>query len=296
MHDVFYFTDIHGDYFLYSAIIDWCLEQDNECHIIFGGDGCDRGPSGYRIMRELLDNPRVGYLKGNHEELFVNAAHEIIGFCAQSDELYNKLKSKDREFARKFCIDATPLKMPTLSLCLCNDGARTIQDWIANGADEDFVDDIESLPLTFSFGDLDFCHAGSTYEYFSKVAEAEYYGAVPNPKDVECLLWDRKLLPLGWETGRICIFGHTPTVLLPQGIYGRDASLKNVHPCVWHDKLGLWGKSDKRQGLKVDMDTGAVWSHRAYVLNCLTGVAYCFFDEESNGDHIIKIVDECKII
>jgi len=296
MHDVFYFTDIHGDYFLYDAIINWCFEKDSEAHVIFGGDACDRGDYGYRIMRELLDNPQVGYLKGNHEELFVNAAHEIIGFCAQSDEIYNKLKSKDREFARKFCIDATPLKMPALSLCLYNGGARTIQDWIVDGADEDFVDTIENLPLTFSFGNLDFCHAGSTYEHFSKVAEAEYNGAMPDSESTNRLLWDRNLLALGWETGRIGIFGHTPTVSLPKGIYGNDQSLKNAHPCVWHDKMGEWSKSDKRQGLKVDMDTGAVWSHRAYVLNCLTGVAYCFFDEEHKDGNIIKIVDECKII
>ena len=295
MHDIFYFTDIHGDYFLYDAIINWCLENDSEAHVIFGGDACDRGDYGYRIMRELLDNPQVGYLKGNHEDLFVKAAHEIIGFCAADDEIYNKLKSKDREFAKKLCITCDRNIMPALSLCLYNGGAHTIQDWIADGADEDFVDTIENLPLTFSFGNLDFCHAGSTYKYFSKVAEAEYNGAVPDPESVKRLLWDRDLLALGWATDRIGIFGHTPTVSLPKRIYGNDQSLKNARPCIWHE-MGKWSKSDKRQGLKVDMDTGAIWSHRAYVLNCLTGVAYCFFNEEHKDGNIIKIVDECKII
>ena len=77
MHDIFFFTDIHGMYDLYRAIMDFCNEQDSEATIIFGGDACDRGRDGYKIMKELLANPRVVYLKGNHEDLFVKAAYEI---------------------------------------------------------------------------------------------------------------------------------------------------------------------------------------------------------------------------
>ena len=42
MHDVFYFTDIHGQLDLFQTMRDWCLKQDPECMIIFGGDACDR--------------------------------------------------------------------------------------------------------------------------------------------------------------------------------------------------------------------------------------------------------------
>ena len=38
MHDVFYFTDVHGCYDLYRAAMNYCLEQDPECTIIYGGD------------------------------------------------------------------------------------------------------------------------------------------------------------------------------------------------------------------------------------------------------------------
>lgn len=78
MHDIFYFTDIHGMYDLYRAIMDYCNEQDPEAMIIFGGDACDRGKDGYKIMKELLDNPQVLYLKGNHEDLFVHAAWYLM--------------------------------------------------------------------------------------------------------------------------------------------------------------------------------------------------------------------------
>ena len=50
MHDIFFFTDIHGMYDLYRAIMDFCNEQDPEAMIIFGGDACDRGKDGYKIM------------------------------------------------------------------------------------------------------------------------------------------------------------------------------------------------------------------------------------------------------
>lgn len=290
MNSIFVFGDIHGQYNLYNAITTDCFEMDPKCTIIFLGDACDRGDYGYRIMRELLDSSQVRYLKGNHEELFVNAAHEIIGFCAQSDEMYNKLKSRDREFAQKFCIDITPFKMPALSLCLYNGGASTIQDWIADGADEDFVDAIENLPLTFSYENIDFCHAGSIYKYFKNAADAE---KLVDAESEKRLLWDRNLIPLGWETNRIAVFGHTPSFTLPHGIYGHDNQISHAHPCAWQDHMG--GKN-KRGGWKIDMDTGAAWSHRAFVLNCLTMKVYGFEEEISKDGSIIKIIDEYKII
>ena len=91
MHDVFYFTDVHGQYELYKAAMDYCLIRDPEATIIFGGDAADRGKNGYQIIKELINNPYVIYLKGNHEEIFTNSAREIIGHCAQNDELYNLL-------------------------------------------------------------------------------------------------------------------------------------------------------------------------------------------------------------
>ena len=94
MHDIFYFTDVHGCYDLYRAAIDYCFKQDPECMIVYGGDACDRGTSGYQIMKELLDNPRVVYLKGNHEDLFVRAAQFIArdyDGAINSDEIWNYL-------------------------------------------------------------------------------------------------------------------------------------------------------------------------------------------------------------
>lgn len=290
MHDIFYFTDIHGHYDLYSAIINWCRAKDPECTIIYGGDGCDRGPYGYRIMRELLDNPQVIYLKGNHEDMFVKAAREIIGFHAGSDETYTKLKSKNSIYAKQVLTMCDRYTMPNLYLHLYNDGERTIIDWIVDGANEDFIDKIEHLPLTFSYENTDFCHAGTTYKIFSDVADKEYHKEPIPEQDIQNILWNRTMLPLGWKTGRVCLFGHTPTITLPKGIYGRDQSLKHVHPCAWQDKMG---GMNKRGGWKIDMDTCAWWSDQAFVLDCLAMKVYGF-KMETNG--LIKNLNSYKII
>ena len=286
MHDVFFFTDIHGQYHLYDAIINDCFALDPECTVVFGGDACDRGPDGYKIMRELLDNPRVVYLKGNHEAMFVLAARELL---KNKDQF-----TTDEASMQAFLLQTLDKYFPAIHLHILNDGARTLIDWVMHGMDEEFVNTIDNLPLTFSYENIDFCHAGSTYNDFKVVADAEYEHRFIWQKDKDAMLWDRKNLALGWATGRICVFGHTPATLLPTGIYGRDQSMLHVHPCAWQDKMHA---IDKRGGWKIDMDTGAVWSNRAYVLNCLTMKVVGYEDcRDTEGNSVIKIIDRYKII
>lgn len=293
MKSVFYFTDIHGMYHLYDAIINDCLEKDNESMIIMGGDACDRGPHGYRIMRELLDNPQVVYLKGNHEDMFVQAALFLCGYYADTDEHYNFLHSKKTKEQALDLLTPVPVAFAT-NLYFANSGLDTMVDWLIDGADEDFVDAIENLPLTFSYENIDFCHAGAKYSDFKAVADAEYERKVLPKDSASALLWDRRNLALGWESDRICVFGHTPTISLPNGIYGHDKSVKHARPCAWQDKMGA---KDKRDGWKIDMDTATPWSNRAYVLNCLTIQVFGYeeiFDKEGNS--IIKYFESYKII
>ena len=240
---LFSFTDIHGMYELYKAIIDYCQEQDPEYSLIFLGDACDRGPDGYKIMKELLQNSHVVYLKGNHEDLFVNAARELI----------NKNKftlNKDNTAA--------------IQLALDNGGYDTLHNWILDGANIDFVNRIAALPLTATYKNIDFCHAGGLWKIFKEVNDAECAGIMPSTYAAEKCIWDRDWIALGWGTGRICIHGHTPTTYLPNGIYWRDKSSSRAHPCAWQDKMG--GKQ-KRGGWKIDMDTGAAFTKIAYVLD-----------------------------
>ena len=268
MHDVFYFTDIHGCYPLFKAAMDFCMKQDPECGIIFGGDACDRGRDGYRIMKELLDNPQVVYLKGNHEDMFVRAAWEI------KQNYKDKLTADN---AWKFLYDVIYDYRPLTSIhhSLINGGLDTLFDWMMDGMPMYFVDKIQNLPMTFELGHLDFCHAGGDYRVFKRVADAEYNVKDVNKDDATHVLWDRAYLGMGWVPNRTCIFGHTPTPHLAAKYYGRDKSTSRVHPCAYNATL-----DDKRTGRKIDMDTGAFASGRIYILNCVTMQAYGFKDND----------------
>lgn len=274
MHNVYFFTDIHGNWDLYNGIKLFCLDQDPECTIIFGGDACDRGPYGYDIMKDMLKTPQIVYLKGNHEDLFVGAALEIIGHCAQSDELYNKLHNINLVEAQNL-IKEVMNKQGLVNLHIYNGGAPTLLKWMLDGANEDFLDQINSLKYTFSYENLDFCHAGGSYETFCEVAQAEYENKPVSKLNKNELLWDRDLLDIGWNTNRICVHGHTPTSELAN-ICSCCKPMSTIAPYVW---IG-YRDFEEHGGYRIDMDTGAIWTGVAFLLDCLTMKTLGFRDED----------------
>ena len=80
------FTDLHGQYELWKQIKEFCQPDDK---LYFLGDAADRGIDGVRIMVELLADPRVIYLKGNHEYFienffFNNSTQEALEIWAKN--------------------------------------------------------------------------------------------------------------------------------------------------------------------------------------------------------------------
>ena len=67
-------TDLHGNYNLWEQIKAFLQEDDT---LIFLGDAIDRGSRGFEIFMEMLEDPRVVYLKGNHEDMMYESFHEI---------------------------------------------------------------------------------------------------------------------------------------------------------------------------------------------------------------------------
>ena len=201
MHDVFFFTDIHGMGCLYNKIMDYCLKEDPECTIIFGGDACDRGPDGYRIMQELLNNPRVVYLKGNHEDMFIHAAIAI-----KKDYKEQLDKEHIENYIKYQCYRDYGLM--ELQLCVSNGGFDTIRDWMLDGMPEDIIERLVHLPVTFNYNNIDFCHAGGQYKVFKRIEDAYYYDQPLDEEDVAHVLWDRNCFCFGWAPGKICVHGH----------------------------------------------------------------------------------------
>ena len=75
MNKTYAFSDVHGMYNLWNKIKNFCDETDI---IYFLGDACDRGKDGVSIIAELLQDKRIKYLKGNHEDMLTICLPEMI--------------------------------------------------------------------------------------------------------------------------------------------------------------------------------------------------------------------------
>ena len=275
MHDVFFFTDIHGMYIMYKTIMDYCSKQDPEATIIFGGDACDRGLDGYRIMKELLANPKVVYLKGNHEDMFYKAAREIKEKLKFNESLIRKEVRETIYWSSRY-----DYKYSYIKDSLYNGGIETLTDWVMDGMPMGIIEALEHLPLTFSTETLDFCHSGTLYKTFKSVADAEYKGEIPDAYDADALIWGRTGLHWGWAPNRTVVFGHTPTPYLKDYIHIK-LDKEKIYPVKYLGDENTTIADGEMTGTKIDMDTGACATGRFFVLNCLTMKAQGFeFDEK----------------
>ena len=68
-------TDWHGMADVADKILEY-LKPDDELYFL--GDAIDRGPNGLYIMYTLLTDPRVTYLKGNHEDIMLDCVPDFI--------------------------------------------------------------------------------------------------------------------------------------------------------------------------------------------------------------------------
>lgn len=239
--------------------MDYCREQDSEATIVYCGDACDRGVDGYRIMKDLLENPYVVYLKGNHEDLFVQAAREI-------KQMFN-FENADRDKVKTILSACKNFdyKYAAIQNSLYNGGMPTLLDWIIDGMPMNFVERIERLPLTFNTDTCDFCHAAGIYKIFKQAADAEY-----DEKEVEeytsnSLLWSRTAFEYGWAPNRTVIFGHTPVPYLLD-----DLRVKRDKDNILRPYKYIGTANPVMTGAKIDIDTGAAFTGVAYVLNVLT--------------------------
>lgn len=186
------FTDVHGQYNLWEMIKNYCQEDDT---IYFLGDACDRGPDGVKIIRELLEDPRVIYLKGNHEELL-----EIIVPKLLEGEFNNIL------------------------YWASNGGGET---WSALSKEKDstineIIHKIKNLPLTATYTnekgqDIFLSHSGA-YRPFP----LEKYSKWNITPEEDLYLWDRKHMEeKNWDINypeAYVVHGHTPVQLCSKSI------------------------------------------------------------------------------
>ena len=62
-------ADLHGNYPLWKKIKEYLNDTDT---LYMLGDAADRGPDGWKIIKEALADPRVVYIRGNHDQMLLN--------------------------------------------------------------------------------------------------------------------------------------------------------------------------------------------------------------------------------
>ena len=182
MYKTYACTDLHGMYNLWQQIKEYLHETDT---LYFLGDACDRGEDGLKIIYELLKDPRVIYLKGNHEDIFTIVAPELMEGHYENHSWW-----------------------------VMNGGSQTIKDFLklSEPSQNWFIKKLENLPKTTTYinkngQEIFLCHAGTRPDRTER--ELELMG-IKDP-----YIWDRKHLHVPWPQdakydNKYIVHGHSP--------------------------------------------------------------------------------------
>lgn len=231
MSKIFCITDIHGNMTIFEHMRRFMMTKDPDfkCYVL--GDMIDRGPYGYQIMKILLGDPEhFIYLKGDHEELFVNAARAVQQIMQEEMWSYKDAK-------RNFNYIASD---PDVFLWCQNGGKPTLKDWVEDGCRASIVNLIDKLPTSASYYCVDFCHAGCSKKGWSLSDESE-------------MRWARDHFDEEWYENRILIHGHTPVKYMNEYV-------ENVN------KVYSWQPMSYANYSKICFDTAVFASNIAYVM------------------------------
>lgn len=220
-------ADLHGRYDLYQKIKAFVQPEDI---IYFLGDANDRGPDGWKLVKAIYEDPQFIYLKGNHEDMLIQAMLEYIK---------NNYEFTGENFA-------------TL---MRNGGSNTFYEWAAESTKSrtDWMVKLRGLNESQKYHSKELgvsfilTHAGCTPWHGQIVAEDD-------------LLWDRShfldLWPPHDENDNIIVVhGHTPILLMPNFCFIKKEEI--LEPGA------LWYCNNH----KVNLDVGSVWNDFTLLLN-----------------------------
>lgn len=184
-------SDIHGMYDIYEKV-NTMLNPDDI--VYFLGDAGDRGYDCFHCIKAIYENPQWIYLKGNHEDLMVNALKE---------QMYHGLKGSD-----------------DFDLWHWNGGGATYYDWEEDGADWTWIEKLENLPLITDYTNS----KGITFH----MTHAGYTCGHKDEMWADQLVWSRKHFYDSWDEENypteICLHGHTPIEYLVKKLKWFDRS------------------------------------------------------------------------
>jgi calcineurin-like phosphoesterase family protein len=218
-------SDLHGQRALFDEIKKMLNPEDT---VYFLGDAADRGDDGWEMIKEIYKDSRFIYLKGNHEDMLVNAA---------KDYYY-----KDITCGYNF------------NLLCYNGGLKTFEDMTLDPFGKDWIEVIDKLPLIATYinaiGDeIILSHAGFTPSV----------DRTPYDND---LLWDREHFLDDWDDDNffntVIIHGHTPTAHIACNVLVNREEILNLKPGAF------WYKAGCR---KCGIDQGSAYTNTALLLD-----------------------------
>lgn len=178
-------SDLHGMYDLYRQINEFILPEDK---VICLGDCGDRGPRGWRIITEVINNPQWEYLKGNHEDMLAKA---ILTY-----------DFNDYGYSAEY------------ELLMYNGGSPTYRSWEQSTCwDKSWGKRLKDLPYRKIYTNPE-----------GKIIHLSHAGYNPSPLKPlteKLCLWDRNHInysvPWRGKENEYVVHGHTPQVLAHKG-------------------------------------------------------------------------------
>ena len=191
-------TDLHGNYNLWEQIKAFLKEDDT---LIFLGDAIDRGDRGFEIFMEMLENPQVVYLKGNHEDMMYEAFHEI---GPSRGEMLKHWTLKD------------------------NGGKDTLNNIKTLGLDFDtkmkYIDKVNELPY---FAEYENAHGIKFLLSHAGYTPGRFWDNQDRRTKEQKAIWDRNHFNFPWPRegygNVVIVHGHTPILLMNQ-MFGYKAT------------------------------------------------------------------------
>lgn len=235
-------SDWHGQMDLAEQIMDFLQPNDE---LYFLGDAADRGPAGYEIIKMLLADKRVTYLKGNHEDMLTKCVPEFLeGHMDNQSWWCGRNGGQDTWDA----IEQLPKRAAISLVHTLSQLPERIDLVNAKG---------QNLILTHAGTDPD-----KDKRYWEMMGVHDPY------------IWNRKHIHHQWtgDDNTFVIHGHTPVEYIPNGKKWINGETEAFIPTV-----RFYCKRHK-----IDMDMGSFYTGKAAVMN-LDTFEVTYFETKLEG-------------
>lgn len=235
-------SDLHGYIEIYKKVKKILNPEDK---VYFLGDAGDRGPESWECIKTIMSDPQFIYLKGNHEDMLVEAATDYL----EGDERWDH---------------------KSWSLSARNGGIRTLEAWEADPYRKQWLAKIKKLPTWDTYDTDDRTYVLSHAGFTPWKNDCEDVIELPTDED---MIWNRN----HWlddpqeseiDTDVVIVHGHTPIPYVAM-----DLNMEWEGGAFWYDG-----------GRKVCIDSGGFFTHEWILLNLDTMEEYIIKLDKENAE------------